>query len=135
MRRTELFSIEAPLDDEYEALRLLADKGYRHGAYLCLLYRRSSTLRRLYKGPRIVVQHLGGHGDMEVRQEDIYFITERVADMLVTTGWTRGTAHWGYTDEYERHLSDTGSSFYHHTAQEAALGLEAFAKFFRQSNA
>jgi hypothetical protein len=102
---------ESPLDDEYEALRLLSDRSYRHGAYLCLNYRRgdhgggSVRLRDLYKGPRIVVQHLGGYADLEVRREDITYLSERVTRMLLGSrldpwhrelglhGRTRATPH------------------------------------------
>jgi len=132
---------EAPLDDEYEALRLLSDRSHRHGAYLCLNYQRddrgggSVRLRDLYKGPRIVVQHLGGYADLEVRREDVTYVSERVRALLIERGWTRGTAHWGYTDEHERHLTEHGERFYADTGRQVGDGVDAFLRFLHGGHA
>lgn len=121
---------EQPLDDEHEALRLLADRSHRHGAYLCLNYRRAPRLRDAYKGPRIVVQHLGGYADMEVRSEDVTYLSERVASLLSSRGWIRGTPRWGYTDDYECHLTEHGERYYTDTGRQVGNGVEALLRLY-----
>ena len=119
---------DTPLDDEYEALRILCHRSHRHGAYLCLNYSRRDDgvgtvrLKDLYKGPRIVVQCLGGYADMEVRQENVTYVTERVVSKL--RDWTRGAPHWGYTDEYERHVTEFGDRHYSDTGRGVGDGVE-----------
>ncbi len=127
---------DTAIDDEHEALRLLADRSSRHGAYLCLNYRRAAAgggsvrLRDLYKGARIVVQHLGGYGGMEVRSEHITYVTERVVTLLAERGWTRGTPSWGYTDDYERHLTSYGEDAYAHIGRSVGEGLDALLRLY-----
>lgn len=115
------------LDDEYAALRLLSDRSYRHGAYLCLQYRHH---RDLYKGPRIVVQHLGGYADMEVRSEHVTYLTERVVSLLSANGWIRGTPRWGYTDQYEQTLTDYGERWYVDVGRQVGDGIEALLRLY-----
>ncbi len=112
---------DSPLDDEYEALRILCDRSHRHGAYLCLRARQRGGSG--YKGPRIVVQHLGGYADMEVRSEHVTYVTDRVVSLL--EGWTRGTAQWGYTDQYERHVTDFGERHHWDTGRGVGDGIDA----------
>lgn len=128
MTHREKNTPETALDDEHEALRILGDRSHRHGAYLCLNYSMrdsgvgSVRFHDLYKGPRIVVQYLGGWADMEVRSERVTYVTERVVSIF--RDWTRGTLHWGYTDEYQRHISEHGERVLHDLANAAwALGV------------
>jgi hypothetical protein len=123
---------EKPLD-EYEALAILCDRSHRHGAYLCLNYRRPDSgagivrLRDVYKGPRLVVQHLGGYADLEVRREDVTYVSARVVSVLLR--WTHGRFHLGYTDEYERLVSGYGECHYADTGRLVGEGIEGLVRW------
>lgn len=111
MRTVVKRPLDNPVSDLHEALGLLVENDHRSGGYLCLNALRAARLKEGYGGPRIVRQHMGGYGDMSVVGENIYFVTEELAQKL-KYHYTHGTAHWGRTDEFERHADERGERAY-----------------------
>lgn len=128
MRSLEKRTLDDPIDDLFEALELLVTRDYRSGGYLCLRYKSHTLLKDRYKGPRIVREHVGGAYDMEVVAEDIYFVTERLANVLTLDGYTQGKPEWGGRDQYERHATPFAEKTYWQMVDDRRRAAAAAAK-------
>jgi len=92
---------DAPMTDEYEALKLLK-KEWGDRTVRRLLTRRNDE-------PHIeVAVYNSGYGSEEYTSSEYYRVAPELVAKLRQDGYVQGTPHWGYTDDRELQISDLG---------------------------